>query len=115
MTSEATSKTEGDIIQFLESLRAEFAMLSETVKKLASESAASAASQVSDAADKGVRGARGAGHRMYKDTAHLRQDAVDTATAITDKVESQITRNPLTAVIAALGIGIVIGILSRRQ
>ena len=115
MTSNAASKTEGDIIQYLERLRAEFTTLAETVKSLASESAASAGSQVSDAADRAVRGASAAGHQMYKDAAHLSQDALNAATAATDQVETQIARYPLTAVIAALGIGFAIGVLSRRQ
>ena len=104
-----------DISLHLERLRTDFATLSETVKRLASESAASAQSQVSDAANRAAHGASDAGHQIYRDASTLGKDAMNTASAASGQIETQIARNPVTSVLAAIGIGFAIGLLSRRQ
>lgn len=40
--------------------------------------------------------------------------AVDQAYGLEEELETQISRNPLTAVLVALGLGFVIGLVSRR-
>ncbi len=40
--------------------------------------------------------------------------AADSATAAAGRIEAQIARNPVTALIAALGLGIAIGLLTRK-
>lgn len=104
-----------DISQHLERLRADFVTLSETVKRLASESVASAQSQVSNAANRATHGASAAGHQIYNDAATLGHDAANAASAASGQIETQIARNPLTSVLVALGVGFAIGLLSRRQ
>jgi ElaB/YqjD/DUF883 family membrane-anchored ribosome-binding protein len=115
MASNPTLKNHDDIVQHLERLRADFVTLSETVTRLASESAASAQSQVSDTANRAVRGVSAAGHQIYKDAATLGHDAMNTASAATGQLEKEIARNPMTAVLAALGVGFAIGLLSHRR
>ena len=115
MASISSIKNPDDIGQHLERLRADFVSLSETVTRLASESAASAQSQLSDTASRAARKANAAGQQVYQDAAKIGQDAIDTAHATTGQLESQIARNPMTAVLAALGLGFAVGLLSRRQ
>lgn len=110
-----TTRNEDTVIEYLERLRADFAALSDTVKSLASESAANAQSQVTDAANRVNRGATAAGNRMYKYATHLGHDAAESASAATDQLEAQIARNPLATVLGALAIGFAIGALTRRQ
>jgi ElaB/YqjD/DUF883 family membrane-anchored ribosome-binding protein len=115
MAGNSTLKNQDDIVQHLERLRADFVTLSETVTRLASESAASAQSQVRDSANRAVRGASAAGSQIYKDTVTIGQDAMNTASAATGQLEKEIARNPMTAVLAALGVGFAIGLLSHRR
>ena len=103
-----------DIGQNLDQLRADLATLSETVARLASEGAASAKSQFRASAGRATRGANAAGEQLYQDISALGRDASDTAHAATGQIESQIARNPITAVLVALGIGFAFGALSRR-
>ena len=104
-----------NFVQHLEQLRADFAALSDTVAKLATEGANSAKSQVSDAAAKAVYGATAARQQVYRDAATIGHDAVKTAAAASGQIESQIMRNPVAAVLGALAAGFAIGLLSRRQ
>lgn len=118
MTSHSTDKDLNvagtHIGQSLDQLRADIAALSETVARLASEGAASARSQIRESTVRAARGASTAGEQIYHDAAALGRDAADTAHVATAQIESQIVRNPITAVLAALGIGFAVGIMSRR-
>lgn len=115
MAGNPTLKNQDDIVQHLERLRADFVKLSETVTRLASESAAGAQSQVSDTANRAVRGASAAGHQIYKDAATLGHDAMNTASVATGQLEKEIARNPMTAVLAAFGVGFAVGLLSHHR
>lgn len=115
MAHNAALSDNDDIGQHLERLRTDVATLSETVKRLASESVASAKSQAGDAANRVTREAGAAGHQIYKDAASLGHDAANAASAASGQIETQIARNPLTSVLVALGVGFVIGLSSRRQ
>ena len=118
MTSNATDREPGTagahIGKSLDQLRADIAVLSETVARLASEGAASARSQIKDSAARASRGASAAGDQLYQNAAALGRDAADTAHIATAQIESQIARNPLAAVLVALGLGFAIGAMSRR-
>lgn len=108
-------KDDDDVGQQVERLRADFMTLSETVTRLASESAASVQSQVRDTAAKAAHKVSAAGAHAYQDAAKLGHDAIDTAHVAVGRLETEIARNPMTAVLAALGFGFVVGLLSRRQ
>jgi ElaB/YqjD/DUF883 family membrane-anchored ribosome-binding protein len=82
---------------------------------LASESAGSAKSQVNEAASGAARKASDAGQQIYRDAATLGNDAIDTAQAAAGQLEAQIARNPMMAVLAALGVGFAAGLLGRRR
>lgn len=115
MAIDTKTKNQDDIVQHLEQLRADFAALSATVAKLASEGASGARDQLREAAGAAARKSGEAGHQIYRDAAVLGNEAVDTANAAVGQFEKQIARNPLTAVLAALGVGVFLGLLSRRR
>ena len=115
MVGVSNLKNRDDIGQHLERLSADVNTLSETVARLASESAAGAQSQLRDAATRTAQNVSAAGEHVYQDAAKLSHDAIDTAQVAAGKLEAQIARNPISAVLAALGVGFAIGLLSRRQ
>ncbi len=100
--------------QSLDQLRADIATLSETVARLATEGAASARSQIKDSTARVTHGATVASEQLYKNAAMLGRDAAETAHVATAQIGSQITRNPITAMLVALGLGVAIGVISRR-
>jgi ElaB/YqjD/DUF883 family membrane-anchored ribosome-binding protein len=118
MTTHSTDRDSNlagtDMVKSLDQLRADIAVLSETVARLASEGAASARSQIKDSAARASRGASAAGDQLYQNAAALGRDAADTAHIATAQIESQIARNPIAAVLVALGLGFAIGAMSRR-
>jgi ElaB/YqjD/DUF883 family membrane-anchored ribosome-binding protein len=115
MATDPKLKNQDDVIQHLERLRADFLTLSDTVAKLASESASGVRAQLRDAADSAARKTGDAGSRIYRDASVLGNDAIDTANAAVGQFEKQIARNPMTAVLAALGIGFFLGLMSHRR
>jgi ElaB/YqjD/DUF883 family membrane-anchored ribosome-binding protein len=115
MATDAKMRNQDDVVQHLERLRADFAALSDTVAKLASESASGARSQLREAANSAARMTGDAGHQIYRDASVLGNDAIDTANAAVGQFEKQIAKNPLTAVLAALGVGFFLGLLSHRR
>lgn len=115
MTIKSNPKNQDDIVQHLERLRADIATLSETVARLASESASSAKSQAHEVASGAARRASDAGQQIYRDAAAIGNDAIDIAQAATGQLEAQISRNPMMAVLAALGVGFAAGLLSCRR
>jgi ElaB/YqjD/DUF883 family membrane-anchored ribosome-binding protein len=104
-----------DISKHLERLQSDFATLTETVTRLASESVASAQSHIGSTTTKAINGASAGGHQIYRDAATLGRDAANMASAANGQIETKIARNPLTSVLVALGVGFVIGLVSRRQ
>ncbi len=115
MASRTSLKNQDDIAQHLERLRADILALSETVTRLASEGASSAKSRVNEAASGAARKASDAGQQIYRDAATLGNDAIDTAQASAGQFEAQIARNPIMAVLAALGVGFAIDLLTRHR
>jgi ElaB/YqjD/DUF883 family membrane-anchored ribosome-binding protein len=115
MSNNSALSGKDDISKHLERLQSDFATLSATVTRLASEGVASAQSQIGDSATKAINGASAGGHQIYKDAATLGRDAANMASAANGQIETKIARNPLTSVLVALGVGFAIGLVSRRQ
>jgi ElaB/YqjD/DUF883 family membrane-anchored ribosome-binding protein len=115
MAADTRSKNQDDIVQHLEQLRADFAALSATVAKLASEGASGTRDQLREGASAAARKTGEAGHKIYRDASVLGSDAINTANAAAGQFEKQIARNPMTAVLAALGVGFFLGLLSHRR
>lgn len=109
--------TEKDLADHLETIRKDIASLSETVGQLVSDTAgiqASLKKRVSAAAKQ----ATAAGEQLVSDAADMGNDAMHAvareASAAVNTVEREIARNPLTAVLIALGAGFAIGLMSRK-
>ena len=109
----ATEKLEDD----LQALRRDVAELAASVKTMLAE-AANAKTTAEDGFKEGLNGAARAGQEFMSDTMRLKSDAVhaagDLAGEATSFVASEIRRNPLTSVIAALCLGFVAGLAQRR-
>ena len=86
------------------SLRSDIAKLSETVAALVSKQADVATARVSEAVD--------TARDVLTDQAGKAQDKMKSAGA---ELEASIERNPYSAVLIALGIGVALGLLNRSR
>jgi ElaB/YqjD/DUF883 family membrane-anchored ribosome-binding protein len=116
-----TMAAEKDFQKDLEALRADIAALTETVSRLAGEMADARTTMrdtVRDSVRSAAKDAAEAGEDLLSDAMKLGGDtagaAADAARARVSSMEDEIKRNPVTAVLTALGIGFVIGIIGRR-
>lgn len=101
LTDDATTE---DLRQNLVELRSDFKELLSTVEKLAAAQAAGVSSQVRE------------GLRTYMDKSeealgHAREQAE----RLYDDFHETVERNPMTAIMVALGLGFIIGLLTRSR
>jgi ElaB/YqjD/DUF883 family membrane-anchored ribosome-binding protein len=89
--------------QQIEALKSDLAAISATLADLVKDSAREGRATIEKTADHYVREAR-----RQADT------AVEGARAYGEALEGQITRNPFSAVLVALGLGFLVGLMSRR-
>jgi len=111
------ASSEKDIAEHLQTLRADIAALTDTVADLVSDTAGikqSLKRKVSNAA----RQATAFGEEALHEAEHVAGEALHAATrsanAAVRGVESKIEHNPLTAVLIALGFGLLLGIFTRK-
>jgi ElaB/YqjD/DUF883 family membrane-anchored ribosome-binding protein len=109
--------TEKDLADHLATIRQDLAALTETVSQLATDTAgiqASLKKRVINAA----RQATAAGEHAVHEAAELGNEAIHAAgrqaNAAFHGIEHEIERNPLTAVLVALGFGVALGLLTRK-
>ncbi|WP_421724756.1 DUF883 family protein [Bauldia sp.] len=111
------TNAEKETAENLEKLRADIADLTETVKGLVSDTAG-IQSELKEKLDQTARHAAAAGESILHDAAEKGHEAFDAAAKQAsdklDEIEVKITRNPFTAVMIALGIGFVFGLINRR-
>ena len=109
--------TEKDLPKDLEAIRADIAALTETVGRLAAD-IADARGAMKKTVKAAAKDAAEAGEDLLADTMKLGGDAAgavgDAAHAGMASLEGEIKRNPISAVLTALGIGFVIGLIGRR-
>ena len=108
-------KNRDELLDHVEKLRADLATLTQTVSKIASDSSAGFQAQMRDAVGNASRNAGEAGQQMYRDASVLGNEAVATTNAAIGEAERQIAKNPLMALLAALGVGFFVGLLSHRR
>ena len=101
---------EKDLQKDIEAIRGDIAALAQTIGKLAADTAEVQA-RMRKNVRKAASSAAEAGEDLIADTADA---AVDAAMAGMSSLEAEIKRNPLTAVLTALGIGFVVGLVGRR-
>ncbi len=111
------ARPDEDPAEHFERIRADIAALGETVAQLASDTAGIQATlkrRVNAAAKQAAQ----TGSDMLGEATALGEEAIEAAargaTAAVDTIETQIARNPLTAVLIALGFGFAVGLLSRK-
>ncbi|HVV93948.1 MAG TPA: hypothetical protein VHD15_11055 [Hyphomicrobiales bacterium] len=88
----------------LAQLRADLARLSETVSTLVANQAHAAKSTVRDTASD-----------LYSKGQEALQQAGEKAKGATDELSHTIEQNPITSVLAAFGIGMLFGLMSRSR
>jgi ElaB/YqjD/DUF883 family membrane-anchored ribosome-binding protein len=117
----ASNSSSQDMGESIKELRAQIEALTQTLGTLA-EDTADMRAEFSKKIRRTTREAASLGEQIVQEAAHLGGEAVNAAgqaaanraSAMADKVEGQIARNPVTALIPALGLGLAIGLLSRR-
>ncbi len=112
---------EKDLQKDLEALRADIAGLTETVGRLAAEMSDARATMrdtMKDSVRSAASNAAAAGEEFLNDAMKLGGDAAgaagEAARARMASLEGEIRRNPISAILAALGIGFIVGIMGRR-
>jgi len=105
---------EKDIQKDIEAIRADIAALSDTLGRLASavhDARSTMRDSMKTAAKDAAKETAGAGEELFADTVKLGSDTADAAVSSLDAI---IRRNPITAVLTALGIGFLLGMMGRR-
>ncbi|HMN85936.1 MAG TPA: hypothetical protein PKA74_08130 [Bauldia sp.] len=101
----------------LEKIKAEISALTETVSKLVSDTAGMQAT-LKKKVNSAAKQATAMGEDLVSDAVEMGNDAIHaaarTAYGAIDNVETQIARNPMTAVLVALGIGFAVGLVTRK-
>ena len=109
--------TEKDLQKDLEAVRADIAALTQAVGRLGADTADMRAALTRNISGTG-KDAGEAGERLVSDAMKLGGDtaeaAADAARVGMSSLEAEIKRNPISAVLTALGIGFVIGVVGRR-
>jgi ElaB/YqjD/DUF883 family membrane-anchored ribosome-binding protein len=108
---------EKDFQNDIETLRADIAALTETVSKLAGE-ASKAQAAMAKSMRKAAKGAAGIGEEAWDEAVNLGHDAAEAARDATQagvsSLENQIRANPLNAVLVALGVGFIVGLVGHK-
>lgn len=107
------ARAEKELSEHLATIRADIAALSDTVAQLVHDTAGIQANL-----RRKVREAAHAGEEFLHRAEHMGEEALHAAArsagAAVHNVEHTIERNPLTAVLVALGFGVVIGLVTRK-
>ena len=105
----------GDIAADLRMLKEDIARLTETVAAIASNRGQQAASRVTDGLRGVTDGVTETASNAYAAGAEIASAAKAHATSFAGDVEDTVRRNPLGTVLAALGLGILVGMMSRSR
>lgn len=102
MSASKSSSVGEDYKSELADLRSQFQSLAETVESMASGHSADIRSAVRD----GLKSLTEQGSDAFA-------QARDTAERVATNTQETISRNPVTAVVVALGVGVVLGLITR--
>jgi ElaB/YqjD/DUF883 family membrane-anchored ribosome-binding protein len=109
--------SEKDLAKHLEAIRADLAALSDTVSELVSDTAGMKVQMKRHLRD-AARTATAAGEHMLHEAEQVAGEALHAAArsagAAVHGVEARIERNPMAAVLIALGAGLALGFLTRK-
>ena len=99
----------------LATLRADVAKLAESLASLAKQESAAAAETVRQKVRSGKAQAEATAAGLLDEGAAAVEDVKSCARAMCSDTSAAIERNPFAAVIAALGVGFVLGLISRSR
>lgn len=105
----------GDIAADLRMLKEDIARLTETVASIASNRGQQAASRVTDGLRGVTEGVSETASSAYAASAEIASAAKTHAKSFAGDVEDTVRRNPLGTVLAALGLGMLVGMMSRSR
>jgi ElaB/YqjD/DUF883 family membrane-anchored ribosome-binding protein len=115
--SSMAASSEKDLADTLDRIRADLAALSGTVTQLVTDTAG-IQKTLKQKVNSAAKQAGAAGEALVSDAMEMGEEALNvasrTASAALGNVEGQIVRNPMAAVAVALGLGFVIGIVTRK-
>ncbi len=110
-------KSETDISDHIDRIRSDIATLSETVAQLVSDTAGIQAT-LRKRLTTAVGRTASAGSDLLSEAAAIGEDAVAAAargaTATARSIGGEIARNPLAAILVALGFGFAVGLFTRK-
>jgi ElaB/YqjD/DUF883 family membrane-anchored ribosome-binding protein len=104
-----------DIAADLAALKADLTRLAESVAALVGEEGASAAAAARHKAREARRSAEAAASRLTEEGMAAIDETRARFASLGDDVAGVVERNPLAALVSALGLGILIGMMSRRR
>lgn len=114
----ATKPSDGDYSAEIATLRDDIKSLSDSIALLVKRETENAAAELKTSVGRAADAVAGRVHSVADDVARTsRQFASDAQHGVRNaatELESNIERNPLTAVLIAGGIGLVLGLLSRK-
>jgi ElaB/YqjD/DUF883 family membrane-anchored ribosome-binding protein len=117
----ASNSSSPELGESIKEMRAQIEALTQTLGTLA-EDTAEMKTEFGKKVRRTTREAASLGEQIVHEAANLGSEAVNAAghaaanraSAVADRVEGQIARNPVTALLVALGIGLAVGLLSRK-
>jgi ElaB/YqjD/DUF883 family membrane-anchored ribosome-binding protein len=108
---EAASDLGADIA----ALKADLARLAESVARLVSEEGSAAAKSVKGRVKRAAAQAEATASQFAEDGKMVFEETRERVASLPDDLAEVVERNPLTSVGIALGLGMIIGMMSRRD
>lgn len=105
----------GDVGADLAALRADLARLAESVAKLVNDESAAAAESVRGKVRRVAAKAEATAAHLAEEGKAAFDDTRERVASIPEDLSAVVERNPLTSVGIALGLGMLIGMMSRRD
>jgi ElaB/YqjD/DUF883 family membrane-anchored ribosome-binding protein len=109
----------GDVAQQIEALRAEISLLAKSVSGLIAAKGTTIGSNLSAKVSEGVeRTAAQASeltHASIKSLAHASEKAKDASLQVIDTLSAEVRKHPTRTLAITLGLGVIIGLMSRSR
>jgi hypothetical protein len=117
----ASNSSSADLGESIKEIRAQIDALTKTLGALADDTA-EMKTEFTKKVRRTSREAASLGEQIVQEAAHAGSEALnaagsyaaDSAHAAAGRVEAQILRSPVTALLVALGLGVAIGLVTRR-
>lgn len=111
----SVSENWDELADQLDRLRADVSAVSNSFQNLAKAGVSEGRERVGDQIDELARRTREMSDELQARGRRSAREVSDQASAMTREVEATIVRNPLTAMLVALGLGYIVGLTSRSR